>query len=109
MNTFSIHEGLASSAAFHLFVSQLGSIDAIWSGWPLMSKRGTDVPVADPTVLFTPDPAVSVVLPTAFPAVPVVLLTALPAVPVAFSAAMLVSGALSLVLRCHRSIENDGM
>jgi hypothetical protein len=74
-----------------------------------MSKRGTDVPVADPTVLFTPDPAVSVVLPTAFPAVPVVLLTALPAVPVAFSAAMLVSGALSLVLRCHRSIENDGM
>jgi hypothetical protein len=75
-----LHEGLASSAAFHLFVSQSGSHWAIWSGWPFMFKAtGTDVPVADPTVLLTPDPAVSVVLLTALPAVPVALFTALPA------------------------------
>jgi hypothetical protein len=96
------HECLASSAAFHLFVSQLGSIEAIWSGWPLMSKRGTDVPVADPTVLFTPEEAVSVVLLTALPAVPVVLLTALLAVSPAMT---VVSLALSLVVRRRHSIE----
>ena len=79
-NSFIIHAGLASSAAFHLLVSQSGSHCAISSGWPPMLKAtGTDVPVADPTVLLTPDPAVSVVLLTALPAVPVVLFTALPA------------------------------
>ena len=78
-NAFILH-GLASSAAFHLLVSQSGSHCAISSGWPPMLKAtGTDVPVADPTVLLTPDPAVSVVLLTALPAVPVVLFTALPA------------------------------
>lgn len=107
----SLHEDLASSAAFHLFVSQSGSHWAISSGWPLMFKRGTDVPVADPTVLFTPEPAVSVVLLTAFPAVPVVLLTALPACAVPFwavsPAASRVSKALSPLETPQYGVENN--
>ena len=50
----------------------------------MFKATGADVPVAPPTVLFTPDPAVLVVLLTAFPAVPVVLFTALPAWAVPF-------------------------
>ena len=50
----------------------------------MFRATGTDVPVADTTVLLTPDPAVSVVLLTALPAVPVVLFTALPAWAVPF-------------------------
>lgn len=62
-----------------------------------MFMRGTDIPVALPTVLFTPEPAVSAVLFAALPAVPVVLFTALPACAVPFWAVS-PAGGLSALL-----------
>lgn len=70
-------------------MSQEGSHWAVSSGSRPKSKRGTDVPVAPLTPLFTPLVAVSVVLLAALPAVPVVLLTAPEAAPVPLFAASL--------------------